>query len=82
MEAVRRIPRTPTYEDMAQAKENLLEGSYAFITHDFSAYEALNKNFTEKERCSVSQVAVPMEKVQLGTMIRKNHPLKRVIDYQ
>ena len=82
MEALRRICRTPIFEDMAQAKENLLEGSYAFITHDFSAYEALNNKFTEKERCSFSQVAVPMEKVQLETMIRKNHPLERVIDYQ
>ena len=82
IEALRRIPRTPIFLDMAEARVHILGGSYAFMTHDFTAYEAMNNNFSNKERCLVSEVDVPTEKVPLGTMIRKNHPLKRVIDYQ
>ena len=81
-ETIRRIPRTPIFADVAAARENILKGSYAFITHDYGAYEAMNDHFTAKERCLVSEVDVPIEKVPLGTTIRKNHPLIRVVDYQ
>ena len=82
MAAVSRIPGTPMFDDIADAKKNIMEGSYAFITHHYGVYEALNKNFSVTEFCLLGEVPVPMEKVHLGTMVRKNYPLKRVIDYQ
>ena len=82
-EVYARIDSKNRFSDLADAKRHLFQGSSAFLSTDVSAYHNKNNNFTPEESCSVKEMNVPFITVQnQGTMVPKNSPLKRVIDYK
>ena len=70
------------YEGLPDAREDLMRGSYAYITYNLAAYFALRNDFSLSERCIIGEVVLPTEKPKLGTMLPKKSPHKRLIDYQ
>ena len=64
------------------AKDEVMIGSYTFITDGIGANIALRESFAGNELCSVGAVPVPMESYRLGTMMPKGSTYKRPVDYQ
>ena len=71
------------YVDITEAKEDILAGSFAFIEPDMTAQVNLQESYNAEEMCSLGQFHVPYSAPHLqGTMVPKNSPLRKVVDYQ
>jgi len=67
---------------MKEARENLVKGSFVFLTDNAGAYASLKEDFSSKEACRIKEIAIDNSRQRLGTLVQKNSPYKRVIDYQ
>ena len=72
-----------SYADIAEARNEMVSGSFAFIEPDMTTYVNLLQSYSTEEICSLRQFYLPYSAPHLqGTMVPKNSPLRKVIDYQ
>ena len=77
-----RVERSEYYRT-SEAKEDLMRGSYGFVTNDLHAHEYLHDNETSQtEVCDLTEVYLPLEDIKLSQYVRTGSPYKRIMDYQ
>lgn len=67
---------------MTEAYDEINKGAFVFVVDHASAYESLNTDFSVHEACRVREIEIENAQQQQGTLVSKNSPYKRIIDYQ
>ncbi|CAG7727371.1 unnamed protein product [Allacma fusca] len=63
-------------------RDELLHGSFVFIDYRYSGYNSLNNKFSARDSCSIQELVIDSAAEKQGTMVPKNSPYKRKIDFQ
>ncbi|CAG7727676.1 unnamed protein product [Allacma fusca] len=72
----------PVYYGLDETKRELLSGSFVFFMDQLSGYNTLNNKFSVKDSCSIQELRIPNAAQKQGSMVPKNSPYKRRIDFQ
>lgn len=67
---------------MKEAREEMNRGRFVFVTDHAGAYESLTTDFSTLEACRIREIEVENGRQKQGTLVQRNSPYKRIIDYQ
>lgn len=77
-----RMERSAYYRT-EEAKDEMMAGSYAFVTNDMHANEYLHgEDTTQKQVCALTEIYLPVEDIKLSQYVAKDSGYKRIMDYQ
>ncbi|XP_035710070.1 probable glutamate receptor isoform X2 [Folsomia candida] len=71
-----------SYPSMKEAREEMNRGRFVFVTDHAGAYESLTTDFSTLEACRIREIEVENGRQKQGTLVQRNSPYKRIIDYQ
>jgi hypothetical protein len=70
------------FASMKEARDSLVKGSFVFLTDHSGAYESFARDFSTKEACRIKEIEIDNASQKQATLVKKNSPYKRIIDYQ